>query len=132
MDSVGVHYMRPVLGWEETADHLFGAFGSSEVVDYGGSDSIDMDGLTVEEVGRMAAKVASRHDRSVAAEVRRCLIPAGLWAIWKTRNSIIFGGQRFYFDNLWDAFSYFACEWGRELGGAARVEITMHGVIISG
>ncbi|KAK1292590.1 hypothetical protein QJS10_CPB17g00828 [Acorus calamus] len=39
------------------------------------------------------------------AEVQQCLVPAGLWAIWKAQNATIFRGQRFYFENLWDAFS---------------------------
>ncbi|KAK1296598.1 hypothetical protein QJS10_CPB15g00835 [Acorus calamus] len=55
-------------------------------------------------------------------EIKRCLIPGGLWAIWKTRNATIFDGQWFYFENLWDMISSLICEWGRVLEGAKKIK----------
>ncbi|KAK1306037.1 hypothetical protein QJS10_CPA10g00750 [Acorus calamus] len=49
-------------------------------------------------------------DLSLVAEIKRCLIPVGPWAIWTTRNAAIFHGQRFYFENMWDTFSNLVCE----------------------
>ncbi|KAK1290136.1 hypothetical protein QJS10_CPB18g01012 [Acorus calamus] len=47
MDSVGVHYMRPVLGWGGNNRPLVRCMlGSSEVVDYGGSDRVNRHGWT--------------------------------------------------------------------------------------
>ncbi|KAK1317754.1 hypothetical protein QJS10_CPA05g02265 [Acorus calamus] len=75
--------------------------------------------------------MATQKDKSVEAEVRRCLIPAGMWAIWLTRNAVIFRGQQYYFDNLWDSFSSLACAWERALGGAKRMTLDVDGLHIT-
>ncbi|KAK1316814.1 hypothetical protein QJS10_CPA05g01062 [Acorus calamus] len=50
----------------------------------------------------------------------RILIPAGLWAIWRTRNGVLFRGQRLYFENLWDTALQLIRDWGKHLAHNGR------------
>ncbi|KAK1318406.1 hypothetical protein QJS10_CPB04g00880 [Acorus calamus] len=57
------------------------------------------------------------------AQVDKIIIPATLWAIWLGRNNLIFSGERFYIENIWDNAIAFVSAWGCSLAGARRVRI---------
>ncbi|KAK1308846.1 hypothetical protein QJS10_CPA09g00818 [Acorus calamus] len=45
-------------------------------------------------------RCATSGDKSIKASVVKEVIPAGLWAILKAMNEVIFRNKRFYFENL--------------------------------
>ncbi|KAK1310295.1 hypothetical protein QJS10_CPA08g01000 [Acorus calamus] len=118
---------------EESVDHLFCSCSVAtmfwDTVSRVTSTTLHYQSL--EELWQSASQLTNKKDRSVVAEVRRCFVPAGLWAIWKARNALIFRGQRFYFENLWDTFTGLVGDWGRTLGGAQRVEFMSDGLRVS-
>ncbi|KAK1302111.1 hypothetical protein QJS10_CPB12g01247 [Acorus calamus] len=65
--------------------------------------------------------IAPSGGRNTQAHFLNLLIPAGLWALWRTRNETIFRGQRVYFENIWDLSLGLIQDWGRHLVGLKGV-----------
>ncbi|KAK1310061.1 hypothetical protein QJS10_CPA08g01032 [Acorus calamus] len=65
--------------------------------------------------------IAPSGGRTLQARFLNILIPAGLWAIWRTRNDATFRGQRVYFENIWDLALGLIQDWGRHLAGLKGV-----------
>ncbi|KAK1256829.1 hypothetical protein QJS04_geneDACA024623 [Acorus gramineus] len=103
----------------ETADHLFCACEAIRpfwlrLKEWG---IIRTNFLCIEELWYAAKSVRRRADKSIEAELSWVIIPAGMWAIWLSRNATVFGGQRFYLDNLWELVVRCIQDWGRALTG---------------
>ncbi|KAK1322513.1 hypothetical protein QJS10_CPA03g01636 [Acorus calamus] len=116
---------------EETSEHLFCTCSSRKSFGTSWNESQLLGFRSIEQLGKAAYSLTGPKDKSIAGEVKCCLVPTGLWAIWMTRNTIIFRGQCFYFENLWETFSGLVQDWGTLLGGARRVELNQHGLSIT-
>ncbi|KAK1317408.1 Peroxidase 50 [Acorus calamus] len=46
------------------------------------------------------SSITSKGDKSIQGRIHQQVISAGLWALWTTRNSVLFRHQRFYVENL--------------------------------
>ncbi|KAK1312129.1 hypothetical protein QJS10_CPA07g00823 [Acorus calamus] len=78
---------------------------------------------TLEELWEDWAKSYTSKDRSCSNRVSQLTTPAALWAIWLTRNSCVFKGQRFYVENLCDLILQFIQSRGTTLAGAGSVRL---------
>ncbi|KAK1285934.1 hypothetical protein QJS10_CPB20g01169 [Acorus calamus] len=88
--------------------------------------------LPLGEFWKATRRLTSSGDRSVQAKVRRMMVPAGLWTIWLTRNSVVFRGQRFYMENLWDTVDGFIRDWRKFIVGASTIELHRGGRVSVG
>ncbi|KAK1311507.1 putative ribonuclease H protein [Acorus calamus] len=61
---------------------------------------------------------------ALPAQLQLLLLPAGLWALWRTRNWILFRGHRLYFENIWDTTLHLLQEWGKHLVGLRNVYLS--------
>ncbi|KAK1289720.1 putative ribonuclease H protein [Acorus calamus] len=112
-------------GGEETVDHLFRECMAARGLwlRLGARCNHRLNCPSMGEFWEATRKLTCRGDRSLESKVRRLVIPAGLWAIWLTRNSVIFRGQRFYMENLWDTAEGCIRDWGKFIVGANTIEL---------
>ncbi|KAK1325994.1 hypothetical protein QJS10_CPA01g00553 [Acorus calamus] len=77
---------------DETADHLFCSCPAARMLwtALGHVIACDMSFVSIDELWRTTSSMTNRKDRLVEAEVRRYLIPAGLWSLWVTQNAVLF------------------------------------------
>ncbi|KAK1326504.1 hypothetical protein QJS10_CPA01g01157 [Acorus calamus] len=64
--------------------------------------------------------------------VLQIIVPAGAWAIWRTRNEAIFRGLRPYLENMWDMFLTSLLDWGRGLARAKEIAIRNGHLMVQG
>ncbi|KAK1302852.1 hypothetical protein QJS10_CPB12g00564 [Acorus calamus] len=107
----------------ESVDHLFGAcqvahklWSHFTVLEPSLAEVEDVEGLW-----RAGSRLVARHDKSRKGQVLRSIVPACAWALWLSRNEVVFKGSRFYFENLWLFASQLISEWGVYLVGATTV-----------
>ncbi|KAK1292717.1 hypothetical protein QJS10_CPB17g01022 [Acorus calamus] len=62
-------------------------------------------------------------DEAVQVRVASIITPAAVWAIWLTRNGVVFRNQRFYIENLWEMTVGLIRDWGGSLTGARSVNV---------
>ncbi|KAK1273293.1 hypothetical protein QJS04_geneDACA013174 [Acorus gramineus] len=70
---------------------------------------------------RDALQTPATLSHHLPAQFTRLLLPTGLWALWRTRNGVLFGGQRLYFKNLWDTALQLLKDRGKHLVGLSGV-----------
>ncbi|KAK1319829.1 hypothetical protein QJS10_CPB04g01252 [Acorus calamus] len=75
------------------------------------------------ELQAVMTSLTRRGDKSTKARIHQQIIPADLWAIWLTRNSVTFKNQRFYPENLWATTCPLLLDWGTHLAGATQVTL---------
>ncbi|KAK1301182.1 hypothetical protein QJS10_CPB13g01637 [Acorus calamus] len=83
---------------EETVDHLFRecAVAGGIWMRLSALCNHRLNCLSLGEFWEATRRLTNSGDGSVEAKVCRMMVPAGLWAIWLTRNPVVFRGQRFY------------------------------------
>ncbi|KAK1272416.1 hypothetical protein QJS04_geneDACA010842 [Acorus gramineus] len=79
---------------------------------------------SLNELWKVMSKTRARGDSKAQAGMESLLIPVGMWAIWTTRNSLIFSNQKFYFENLWESMIHLIQDWGKHLVGLKTVNYT--------
>ncbi|KAK1326875.1 hypothetical protein QJS10_CPA01g02555 [Acorus calamus] len=109
----------------ETVDHLFRECSMARELweRLGSLCHIRLTWASLDEFWSASRRMANQGDRRMEAKVRRLVVPAGLWAIWLTRNAVVFRGQRFYRENLWEATEGFIRDWGRYIVGTTCIEL---------
>ncbi|KAK1290525.1 hypothetical protein QJS10_CPB18g00716 [Acorus calamus] len=76
----------------------------------------------VDSVWKARARWADCKDKSRIGGLRRSIVLACTWALWLTRNEVVFHKRRFYFENLWHLAKLFIVDWGMHLSGASVVQ----------
>ncbi|KAK1312890.1 hypothetical protein QJS10_CPA07g01220 [Acorus calamus] len=112
-------------GAEETTDHLFRGCPVARWVwgRLGMLCTYQSEWPSMGEFWAAVTGMTTHSDWSLVAKVRRLVVPAGLWAICLSRNSVIFRGQRFYQENLWELLEVLLRDWGRFIAGASFIEL---------
>ncbi|KAK1303773.1 hypothetical protein QJS10_CPA09g02028 [Acorus calamus] len=116
----------------ETADHLFT---SCQLVRWVWDHMKEASGLDVqfrdlEGMWRAGKQMRMVGDRSVKAKMSQLLVPATVWAIWLSRNQVIFGGQRPYAENIWELAKNLIIDWGNYCVGARGISFQTDKLVI--
>ncbi|KAK1293019.1 hypothetical protein QJS10_CPB17g00832 [Acorus calamus] len=75
----------------------------------------------LEELWERLSKCPSLGASGAHARVAQQNIPVMIWATWLERNGVIFKGQRFHVENVWESMMALLRDWGVTLAGASSV-----------
>ncbi|KAK1262773.1 hypothetical protein QJS04_geneDACA001150 [Acorus gramineus] len=84
---------------------------------------------SLDELWAAGKALRNAGDRSVRAKftqiakVTQIYVPVTVWAIWCSRNNVIFRGETPYAENIWELSLRFIQDWGRFCAGATSISL---------
>ncbi|KAK1315600.1 hypothetical protein QJS10_CPA05g01348 [Acorus calamus] len=109
----------------ESTDHLFGQCPTLVPLwrMVGHATGIHTSFHNKEELWHLLKGYSRSGVSSAQARVIKLIIPEALWAVWLGRNKLLFAGQRFYVENVWEETMRSLSAWGCMLGWMRGVRL---------